>query len=285
MYKTNIAQKNYKEAIEYNEKYLIVKNMIDKTNQKEEILQLTYQYNQREMENLMIQKARHERLVYLCFIFILLAITTFGFYLYIHYRWSHEQTLRLKEKRIQQEKELRLQSLEQIEHNKIVIEHNKRKLISKELDLQIAQRSLIVYNTNLLKVENELISLKREELEFRGKLFSQSELYEMIRCAGVDSRKKDINCKPFHLKDIPLLIDKLNELYNDFTVRLEKAYPKLKERDIEICCLVKAGAKTGNIASIISMTPNAVTKKKRQILEKMEMVDENVTLDRFLLTF
>lgn len=56
-------------------------------------------------------------------------------------------------------------------------------------------------------------------------------------------------------------------------------------RDVEICCLVKAKAKTGNIAVIIAMTPNAVTKKKRQILEKMEIVDENVTLDSFLSTF
>lgn len=49
--------------------------------------------------------------------------------------------------------------------------------------------------------------------------------------------------------------------------------------------LVKAGAKTGNIASIIAMTPNAVTKKKRQILQKMEVVDESVTLERFLATY
>lgn len=284
-YKWNVATENYKKAVDYNQKYQIVKNLVDEANQKEKILALTYQYEQREMEAQLEQRATLERLIYLCLIFVLLAITILGFYMYIHYRWSNEQVLRLKEKRIQQEKELRLQSLEQIENNRKIIESNKQKLISKEIDLQIAQRALLVYNTNLLKAENELIALKRADLDFRNKLFSQTELYAQIRCAGVDTRKKDIPCKPFHMKDFPSLMKKLNELYDDFAIRLKKTYPQLKERDIEVCCLVKAGAKTGNIASIISMTPNAVTKKKRQILEKMEMVDENLTLDIFVMSF
>lgn len=284
-YKLAVIKEKYEKAIEYNEKYNILKDSVNKYQQKEKILGLIYQYKQLEIEQEMKQKAAHERFIYLCCIFVLLSITAVGFLLYIRYRWSHEQILRLKEKRIQQEKELRLQSLEQIEHNRQLIENNKLMLVSKEHDLEIAQRELLVYNTNLLKVENELITLKREEEAFRNKLFSQTELYEKIRVAGVDSRKKDVVCSPFRQKDFPVLIVELNNLYDEFTVRLSKAYPKLKKRDIEICCLVKAGAKTGNVANIIAMTPNAVTKKKRQILEKMEVVDENVTLDQFLSKF
>lgn len=284
-YKLAVAQENYKNAIAYNRKYLILKDSLDKMFQKENILKVTYQYKQREIENELMQKASRERLIYLCFIFFLLTVIAACFYLYNRIRLKHILLLRLKENRIQQEKELRRQSLEQIEHNKLLIERNKQKLISQEYDLKKAQRELILYNTNLLKAENEVISLRRDELAFRNKLFSQTELFEKIRSAGVDVRKKDINKKPFHTKDFPLLIDKLNELYDNFAVRLGKAYPKLKERDVEICCLVKAGARTGNIAAIIAMTPNAVTKKKRQILEKMEVVDENVTLDRFLSTY
>lgn len=284
-YKLAVIRGKYKKAIEYNEKYNRLKDSVNKYQQKEKILGLTYQYKQLEIEQEMKQKVAQERFIYLCCIFFLLSITAVGFLLYIRYRWSHEQVLRLKEKRIQQEKELRLQSLEQIEHNRQLIENNKLLLISKEHDLEIAQRELLVYNTNLLKAENELITLKREEVAFRNKLFSQTELYGKIRAAGVDIRKKDVAYTPFNQKDFPALIVELNNLYDDFTLRLAKAYPKLKKRDIEICCLVKAGAKTGNIGNIIAMTPNAVTKKKRQILEKMEVVDESVTLDRFLLKF
>lgn len=284
-YKLAVKRGDYKDAITWNEKYKFFRDSVNMHQQREKILQLTYRYKQRESEQVMKQKATQERLIYLCCIFVLLTVTAVGFYLYIRYRWSHEQVLRLKEKRIQQERKLRLESLEYIEHNKQLIESNKLKLINKELDLQKVQRELLVYNTNLLKVENELVFLKREELAFRDKLFSQTELYGRIKCAGTDIRKKDVFCTPFHIKDFPNLICKLNELYDDFTLRLSKSYPKLKERDIEICCLVKAKAKTGNIAAIIAMTPNAVTKKKRQILEKMEVVDENLTLDRFLASF
>lgn len=284
-YKVAVSQKKYQDAIFYNERHLILRDSITRKAQKEKILGVTYQYKQREIENEMRQHAARERLIYLCCIFVLLTITAIGFYLYKRNRLKHLQLLRLKEIRIQQEKELRYQSLEQIEHNRLLIESNKAKLISQELELQIAQRDLLLYNTNLLKAENEVIALRREELAFRNRLFSQTKLYEKIKCAGVDTRKKDIECTPFSLKDFPMLVCQLNELYNNFTLRLNKAYPKLKERDIEICCLVKAGAKTGNIASIIAMTPNAVTKKKRQILEKMEIVDENVTLDQFLATY
>ena len=284
-YKLAVVKGKYKEAIAYNDKYEILKDSLNKYEQKEKILMLTYQYKQREIEQKMEQSVAQERLIYICCIFVLLAITATGFFLYIRYRWSHEHVLRLKEKRIQQEKELRHRSLEQIEHNRELIESNRLKLISKEYDLEIAQRELLVYNTNLLRAENELIALKREDLAFRNKLFSQTELYKKIKSSGVDVRKRDLLCEPFHQKDFPILIAKLDELYGDFTIRLSKTYPKLKKRDIEICCLVKAGAKTGNVANIIAMTPNAVTKKKRQILEKMEIVDENVTLDLFLATF
>lgn len=284
-YKVSVALGKYREAIDFNEKYLVLKDSISRKSHKEDILRITYQYKQREIKNEMEQRAFRERLLYLCCIFVLLAITAVAFYLYNRNRLRHLQLLRLKEIRIQQEKTLRLQSLEQIEHNRSLIEANKLKLITQEHDLQKAQLELLRYNTDLLKAENQVIVLRREELAFRDKLFSQTELYQKIKSSGIDIRKKDIESEPFHTKDFSDLIDKLNELYDNFTVRLSKNYPKLKKRDLEICCLVKAGAKTGNIASIIAMTPNAATKKKRQILEKMEVVDENLTLDRFLSTY
>lgn len=178
---------------------------------------------------------------------------------------------------------MRLQSIEQLRQNEEQIKMNKQKLLDKELDLQTVQKDLIVYNTKLLKAENDLIVLKRQERDLRDRLFHQTRLSDRIKCAGVDVRKKDINLNPFSMKEYPFLVEKLDELYDDFSQRLKKRYPILKERDMEICCLIKAGARTGNIASLIPMTPNAVTKKKKQILDKMELKD--IALDDFLATF
>ena len=280
------AQKEYEKAVKYNDHYQVLKDSISKVDKSREMLILTYNYDYKELKSKLENEAYHERLVYICFIFLLLAVTSVGGYVYIRYRWKHEQILRLQEKRIRQEKELRQQSLEQIRLNKQQIQTNELKLKSKEEDLQNAERKLLVYNTKLLNVENELIKLRREEQIFKNRLFFQTGLGERIKCAGVDPRKKDFKETPFTLKEDYLnLVKYLNEYYDDFVNRLGDTYPNLKEQDIKICCLIKAGAKTGNISSIISMTPNAVTKKKGQILKKMEIVDKSATLDHVLEMF
>lgn len=284
-YKISVNRSNYQLAIDYNEKYQDLKDSINYGEQKMKVLNLNYEHEQEQLKNKMELEASKDRFLYSCFIFALLIAIMFGCYWYIRSRWIHEQILRIKEKKIQQEKELRLQSVEQLRENMYQIEINRKRLISQEEDLHAAQRQLILYDTKLLKAENEVISLKREEINFRNKLFFQTGFPDRIKSAGIDTHKKDITSVPFNMKDYIILVEKLNELYNDFTIRLQTKYPLLKERDIIICCLLKAGAKTGNIASIIAMTPNAVTKKKKQILERMEIFDKDASLDNFILNF
>lgn len=284
-YEICVNRGEYEKAIYYNEKYQKLKNIISQDQQNIKVLNLEYQYKQERLKQAMELKASKERFLYICLILLLLISIMIGGYVYQRNRLLHEQMLRLQEKKIQKEKELRMQSIEQLRQNIYQIEINKQKLASQAEDLQAAQRSLIVYDTKLLKAENELIALKREERDFRNKLFYQTGFPDRIKSAGIDTHKKDIPQPPFSMKEYPTLVEKLNELYNDFTIRLQKAYPLLKERDIAICCLLKAGAKTGNVASIVSMTPNAVTKKKKQILEKMEIWDKDASLEDFVMNF
>lgn len=282
-YKLALVKEDYEDAIFHNEKYQLMRDSIQKKDQSDEIMRLKYDYEQKIMKKEIERKVARERFVYICFILVLIILAILGGYFHIRIRWSHEQALRLNEKKIQHEKELRLKSAEQIRENLKQIELNKQKLLDKELDLQAAQKELLVYNTKLLKAENELINVKREEFALRDKLFSQTQLGERIRYAGVDSRKKDIPFEPFSMKEYDMLVEKLDELYDNFSIRLKKRFPLLKDRDIEFCCLLKAGAYTRNIAYLIPMTPNAVTKKKKSILSKMELKD--ISLEEFLLTF
>lgn len=282
-YKLSILEKDYESAIIYNGKYQDLKDSINLKSQRDEIMRLKYDYKQKVLTKELEQKAAQERFLYICCILLLIIACAIGAYFHIRSRWSHEQALRLQEKKVQHEKELRLQSLEQIRQNQEQIEINRQKLIDKELDLQVAQKDLIIYNTKLLKAENDLIDLKRQERNLRDKLFHQTLLSDRIRCSGVDISKKDISLTPFCMKEYSFLVEKLDEFYDDFSQRLKNRYPILKERDIEICCLIKGGARTGNIASLIPMTPNAVTKKKKQILDKMEL--KGIPLEDFLAAF
>ncbi len=285
LYLLSKEQALYADALGYYEYFQEKKMQTEQNEQKEEILKLTHQYEQRELKKEMELRTVRERFFYSSCILFLLIVLAIGYFLYMKYRWSRERLLRLKEKQIQYEKELRLMSEEQIRYNRDQIEMNRMKLIDKEKVLQSVQREMLNYNTKLLKAENDLITLRREEHSFRNKLFDQTGLGERIRLAGIDSRKVDSVFKPFTLRAIPELIRSLNEVYNNFAKRLHQAYPQLKERDLEICYLLKGGAKTGNIAEIIAMTPNAVTKKKRQILDKMEIIDQDASLEDFLEAF
>ncbi len=285
LYRLSKDEHSFQDALQYYEYYQEKKIKTEQSEQKEEILKLTHQYEQRELKKEMELRTVRERFFYSSCILFLLIVLGVGYFLYMKYRWSRERLIRLKEKQIQYEKELRLVSEEQIRHNREQIELNRQKLVSKEEVLQSVQRELLNYNTLLLKAENDLISLRREENAFKNTLFEQTGMSERIRIAGTDSRKIDSTCKPFTSRNFPELIRTLNEIYNGFANRLQQRYPQLKQRDLEICYLLKGGAKTGNIAEIIAMTPNAVTKKKRQILDKMEIIDGNASLENFLEAF
>jgi tetratricopeptide (TPR) repeat protein len=276
---------SFENALAYYEQYQKLNYEATQSEQKEEILKLTHQYEQRELKKEMELRTMRERFVYSCLILFLLVVLAVGFFVYLRFRWSQERVLRLQEKQIQYEKELRLLSEEQIKENREQIASNHHKLKSREEALKSVQRDLLNYNTKLLHAENELITLRREEREFRNKLFEQTGLNEKIRIAGLDFRKKDTFNKPFTVRNFPELTQTLDEIYNNFVQRLQERYPQLKERDLQICCLLKAGAKTGNIADIVAMTPNAVTKKKRQILDKMEIIDKDASLEELLDAF
>lgn len=141
------------------------------------------------------------------------------------------------------------------------------------------------YAVKLQEKENEIISLKERELLFRNQVFRKSGFQARIRDTGGDRRKKDHLHPPFKHSDLPALVQCLNECYDNYVCRLNTSFPELKEREIEICCLLKAGGKTMHIAVIIGMTANAVTKKKRLLLIKMNLAGKYDSLDCFLASF
>lgn len=285
LYKIFKEKRNYAKALESLEISDSLRDSITHIHQKDEILKITYEYQNKEAVKEIELRSVKERLIFLTVTIVLLSFIGLGFITYYKNRLYHEHELRLKERKIEFEREQRLHSEEQIMLNKKQIEVNQHELATKEQALLSVQQELVNYSTKFLKMENDLINLKREELLFRNKLFEQTGLSDRIKITGANPLKTDYKHKPFSLKEMPLLIKALDNCYDNFADRLSKKFPNLKPRDIEICYLIKAGAKTSNLAQIIPMTPNAVTKKKKLILEKMEIIDKNMTLEKFLDTF
>lgn len=285
LYNLSKEKSNYKQALAYKEKHQFLRDSIDRDRKRIDFLNTIHTYEQKELKKELELKSAQERILYLLLIIILLVSLIISFFIYSRKRLQQEKKLRSQEKKIQYEKEQRLLSEKQIRQNEQQIEINKQKIINKEEALLSVQGKLLTYETGLLQTENELIRLKREEQEFRNKIFMEKGYTHRIRVTGQNSFDSEDSYPPFHFKEIPQLREALNEVYNGFADNLSVSYPQLKDRELDICYLLKAGAKTSNISFIISMTPNAVSKKKKNILYKLGIIDKSISLEEFLDNF
>lgn len=286
LYEKSLAEKNYEVAISYNEKYTLIHDSLSILHQQDEIQKLTYKYEKNELKRKLELEAARSKNTYMSIIILLLVVLSLGCAIYLRYRWSKERMLRLQERMLEREKVLRVRT--ESEYQKVLAKlesYHYQEYEKNKSDLVTIQADLIHTRDCLVEKESELIALKKKETELQNCLFEKTGFTERIKAAGVDAAKREIEVKPFGSKDMPLLIETLNEVYSAFIIRLKEDYPNLNDTEIAICSLLKAGARTKNIAAIISMTPNAVSRKKNQIMKKIGIIDEVASLERFLEAF
>lgn len=286
LYEKALTESNYERAVEYNEEYILKRDSLSMVHQQDEIQKLTYKYEKNELKRTLELKAAHAKNTYMGIIILLLIVLLLGCVIYLRYRWSKERMLRLQERMLEREKVLRVRT--ESEYQKVLAKlesYHYQEYEKNKSDLVTIQADLIHTRDCLVEKESELIALKKKETELQNCLFEKTGFAERIKAAGVDATKREIEVKPFVSKDMPLLIETLNEVYSGFIIRLKDDYPNLNDTEIAICSLLKAGAKTKNIAWIISMTPNAVSRKKNQIMKKIGIIDEVASLERFLEAF
>lgn len=286
LYEKALAEKDYEVAVDYNEKYTLMHDSLGVIQQQDEIQKLTYKYEKNELKRKLELEAARSKNTYLGIIILLLIVLSLGCVIYLRYRWSKERMLRLQERMLEREKDLRVRT--ESEYQKVLAKlesYHYEEYVKNKSDLVTIQADLIHTRDCLVEKESELIALKKKETALQNCLFEKTGFTERIKAAGVDVSKREIEAKPFVLKDMPLLIETLNEVYSDFIIRLKEDYPNLNDTEVAICSLLKAGAKTKNIAWIISMTPNAVSRKKNQIMKKIGIIDEVASLERFLEAF
>lgn len=65
----------------------------------------------------------------------------------------------------------------------------------------------------------------------------------------------------------------LNELHNNFSIKLSNAFPMLNKEEIHLCCLMKAGFNTSEICFILNYASITIRTKKTKIRKKLEIKD------------
>lgn len=286
LYKKALMKQDYKLAVDYSEQYMQKKDSVRVIQQQDEIKKLTYKYEKNVLKRSLELKAARAKSMYMGVIMFLMVILLLGCIIYLRYRWTKERMLRLQDKMLQREKNLRLRT--ETEYRQVLAKlesYHYQEYEKNKSDLVLIQSDLLHNRDLLIEKENELIVLKKREIELQNSLFDKTGLSERIKAAGIDPLKREMDINPFTSKELPILIDTLNEVYSNFIDRLKEDYPNLNDTEIAICSLLKAGAKTKNMAFIIPMTPNAVSRKKNQIMKKIGIIDEAASLERFLDAF
>lgn len=132
--------------------------------------------------------------------------------------------------------------------------------------------------TKLEKLSNQILSIKKREFFLIDYINNHVDFFKMLR---------ENPCK---FSNWTLLYENLDILYNSFYTRLKKECPSLSEVDLQVCCLIKIGLTTSQIANIICITGPSVSKRKFRIRERMNQDKEgllasDITLDVFLMDY
>lgn len=254
-YKLAVQTEDYKQAIYYNELYKAQKDSLDALADKDDLSDVIHRFEQEELKNRLELSYVQSQRSYL--IILLIVITALGTVVIIYYRY-----------RFRKEKEFTEQQ------QKLQIEKNKFAIMQKQFREQEAI---------LLGKENQLLQLREERKILGDHFLTQTQYKERIYLTDPTYESEESqNLETFSVKEINELKEVLNLLYNNFTNRLQHKYSLLSKQDIDICCLVKVGAKTRHLAKLLCMNSDSITKKKRLILKKIDSSTNQMNLSDFL---
>lgn len=233
--------------------------------------------------------------------------------------FTYQRRLLLKERSMQEIREQIRSHLIRLRENESIISKNEEQIrnitgqlqqnsdLQEQVSFQQSEIAEITHaNTELQQQNNEL---QQEINQYAHALIQKdksTEIYEQLmeRCARLAEREKQLSAQLTdlvdvlkelktgtytHLSDVNWLqvYSSLNQIFDNYTQRLQNDYPALTEEDIQCCCLIKLRMTTSAIAGIYSISPASATKRKQRIRErinqsKKEPLDKNQSIDVYL---
>ena len=280
----NIARKKgqYKEAMEYFDKYLIYTDSIKDITNTETIrkMQSLYNYQLKEKENSRLQhQAANYKLWNILLVFSLLSLV-FLFIAYHQFRKKKEQQRLVKQERIKQiQKDRYAQSNTYLEKNKEQIKVLELSLHKAEIEKDQLRQDLLKAQKSLIEKTNEQITATQRVQKQSELALKHSDIYKKFHFAVQGSDEKIGN------DDWKELMCAVDEAYNQFTTRLLELYP-MKTIEIQVCVLIKIGLSPAQIAFITIRSRQAISSIRKRLYSKVMGKDGTPEQwDNFISTF
>ncbi|WP_308595926.1 tetratricopeptide repeat protein [uncultured Parabacteroides sp.] len=302
---------NYEKAIEYNDRYLQCRDSVDQINRSHVVAEIQAKYDHEKLKNekitLELEKSQLLKSSLFALSLLLLAIVVL---VYIYQR-----RLLKRERTIQEDKVLLLEYTRQLSENDMIISRNQERIeelsgeISNHIGLEESIKeqsseieSLHNQNYHLQEANKSLqenidkftYSLQQKDLELEDyKKLSKENIClrdrEKFLCDQLMKQTtllKELRLSPKCIKtqgEWEGIIEAVDILHDNYTVRLHEQFSSLTESDLQICCLIKLHLNNSTIATLTGISPASVTKRKQRMKERMGLdLDEKESLDMWL---
>lgn len=264
---------NLPKALEYSKRYAELLDTIYQKELSSKIIELQhkYDYSLIQSENKLL-KIKRQRL-YISLIAICMAVLTVAVIFFYKRREEKRKLAEQMRSKDDLMKEMRLQLQEKI----IDLHAAQEKIIEKEtaLDKELSQRE---------KMRSEYSS---KEAAMRKEILRHSEIIRKMEQLNKMSQQDKIQSRSVVLSDEEQdnLAEVINICYNNFTDRLWKKFPTLTKADISLCCLIKIGISNSNMLYLLDTNKVALKKRKNRLKHDKMGMDENDSLDEFIMEF
>ena len=264
---------NLPKALEYSRRYAKLLDTIfqKKLESKVVNLQHKYDYSLIQSENKLL-KIKRQRL-YISLTAICMAVLTVAVIFFYKRREEKRKLAEQVRSKDDLMKEMRLQ----LQEKTIDLHAAQEKIIEKEtaLDKELSQRE---------KMRSEYSS---KEAAMRKEILRHSEIIRKMEQLNKMSQQDKIQSRSVVLSDEEQdnLAEVINICYNNFTDRLWKKFPTLTKADISLCCLIKIGISNSNMLYLLDTNKVALKKRKNRLKHDKMGMDENDSLDEFIMEF
>ena len=240
--KTEASNKNYAAAYLNQKQYVICVDSVYQLQRKSSLAETeqVYNYMKYQEENVKLYAIQHKAIIVSIIvvgIFLIIIVAIIG-------------TKRKKKRELSNAEET-VDTLRKMEKENQALsgctEDEKDKMVKKSLLMQL----------NITKVLSQLNENSEKDQDF---------LEKFNRLFYGEQRANEVNWDDFYML--------INLLYNGFAENMQKAYVGiLKEKEIQLCCLLKANMDTTEIACVMGQSINTVRTRKTQIRKNIKAPD------------
>lgn len=280
LYELEKQKKNYRKALEYMEKVLNSKNLMQTISHREALAQISSLYNYQHISNenadLRLNKEKQKNVILI--LTLLLTFLIFACFTAIVYQRKRNR------QRLEREQKLKLLAEERYAKSQIAIQDNERKMeeLTRLLNKAQEENNRRMYGTlememKRLQLQNEEIRLSQHEQQQRIECFMSSDLYDKLQRASTDDTillTKD---------EWENITEAINFMYPTFNKHLNDVFPYITVSIKQLCWLTKIGISPAGIARILKRSKQAITNTRAKLNKTIVDLDlPEKSLDDFI---